>query len=129
MRHIPEPLAHTRPWNCKGRLWSQNCDILALVDGDILAQGLIELIEYSYQQGASSFSEAYLEKPSRFSVLSQEQPWDGWPTGKFSRMRTSEDKVCTKDSCWYVGMVYGPRGLLGVSTAGPRVDGVLQMES
>jgi hypothetical protein len=26
-----------------------NCDILAPVDGDILAQCLIELIEYSYQ--------------------------------------------------------------------------------
>jgi hypothetical protein len=25
-----------------------DCDILAMVDGDILAQGLIELIEYSY---------------------------------------------------------------------------------
>ena len=36
-------------------------DILAPVNGDILPQGLIELIEYSYQQGASSFSEAYLE--------------------------------------------------------------------
>jgi hypothetical protein len=35
-----------------------DCDKLALVDGDILAQGLIELIENSYQQGASSFSEA-----------------------------------------------------------------------
>jgi hypothetical protein len=25
------------------------CDILTLMDGDILAHGLIELIEYSYQ--------------------------------------------------------------------------------
>jgi hypothetical protein len=33
-----------------------DCNILALVDGDTLAQGLIELIEYSYQQGASYFS-------------------------------------------------------------------------
>jgi hypothetical protein len=33
----------------------QSCDILALVDGDILTQGLIELIDYSYQQGASCF--------------------------------------------------------------------------
>jgi hypothetical protein len=47
------------------------------MDGDILAQGLIELIEYSYQQGASSFSEAYLEKTSRLSVLGPEQSWDG----------------------------------------------------
>jgi hypothetical protein len=50
-----------------------NCDILALGDGDILAQGLIELIEYSYQQGASSFSEAYLERTSKLSVIGLEQ--------------------------------------------------------
>jgi hypothetical protein len=37
-----------------GLLWGLDCDIIALVDGDIMAQGLIELIEYSYQQGASS---------------------------------------------------------------------------
>jgi hypothetical protein len=35
--------------------------------------------------------------------------------------------VRTKDSCWSVRMVYNPRGLSGVSTVGPRVDGVLQM--
>jgi hypothetical protein len=49
-----------------------DCDILVPVDGDILAQGLIELIVYSYQQGAS-FSEAYLERTSRLSVLGLEQ--------------------------------------------------------
>jgi hypothetical protein len=37
----------------------------------------------------------------------------------------SEDKVRTKDSCWSVGMAYGPRELLGVSTAVLGVDGVL----
>jgi hypothetical protein len=47
------------------------------VDGDILVQGLIELIEYSYQQGESSFSEAYLERTSRLSVLGLEKSWDG----------------------------------------------------
>jgi hypothetical protein len=52
------------------------CDILASVDGDILAQGLIELIEYLYQQCASS-SEAYLEITSRLSVLGLEKSWDG----------------------------------------------------
>jgi hypothetical protein len=36
-------------------LVSGDSDILAPEDGDILVQGLIELIEYSYQQGASSF--------------------------------------------------------------------------
>jgi hypothetical protein len=43
------------------------------VDGNILAQGLIELIECSYQSGASSFLEAYLEKTSKLSVLGLEQ--------------------------------------------------------
>jgi hypothetical protein len=53
-----------------------DCDILASVDGHILAQGLIELIEYSYQEGASSFSKAYLERTSKLSVLGLEQ--FGW---------------------------------------------------
>jgi hypothetical protein len=39
----------------------------------------------------------------------------------------SKDKVHTEDSCWSMGMVYGPRWLSGVSIAGPGVDGVLQM--
>jgi hypothetical protein len=43
------------------------------MDGDILAQGLIELIEYSYQQGTSSFSEAYIEITSKLNVLGLEQ--------------------------------------------------------
>jgi hypothetical protein len=50
-----------------------DCDILAPRDGDILAQGLIELIEYSYQQGASSFLEAYLERTSKLRVLGLEE--------------------------------------------------------
>jgi hypothetical protein len=37
----------------------------------------------------------------------------------------SEDKVCTKDSCWSVGTIYDPRELPGVSTAGLGLDGVL----
>ena len=49
------------------------CDILAPVDGDILAQGLIELIVYSYQQGASSFLKACLERISKLSVPGLEQ--------------------------------------------------------
>ncbi len=36
-------------------------------------------------------------------------------------MRTSEDKVRTKDSRWSVGTIYDPRELLGVSTAGPGI--------
>ena len=42
-------------------------------------------------------------------------------------MRTSEDKVHTKDTCWFVRMVYDPRGLLGVSIVGAGVDKVLQV--
>jgi hypothetical protein len=44
-------------------------------------------------------------------------------------VRTSEDKLRTKDLCRSVavGMVYDPRRLPGVSTAGSGVDGVLQM--
>jgi hypothetical protein len=50
---------------------------------DILAQGLIELIEYSYQQGASSFSEAYLKRTSKLSVLGLEQFGMGDRPGSF----------------------------------------------
>ena len=54
---------------------------------------------------------------------------DGWPTGKFSWVRMSEDKVRTKDSCWSVGTIYDPRELPGVSIVGPGVDEVLQVVS
>jgi hypothetical protein len=40
-----------------------------------------------------------------------------------TRVRT---KVRTKVLCWSVMMIYDPRGLPRVSTAGPGVDGVLQ---
>jgi hypothetical protein len=33
----------------------------------------------------------------------------------------SEEKVCTKNSCWSVGTIYNPRELPGVSTAGPGI--------
>jgi hypothetical protein len=55
--------------------------------------------------------------------------WDGLPTEKFSRVRISEDKLHTKDSCWSVGTIYDPRELPGVSTIGSGVDGVLQVVS
>jgi hypothetical protein len=43
----------------------------------MISQGLIELIEYTYQQGASSFSEDCLERTSGLSMLGLEQSWDG----------------------------------------------------
>jgi hypothetical protein len=33
----------------------------------------------------------------------------------------SEDKMCTKDSCWSMGTIYDARELPGVSTAGPGI--------
>jgi hypothetical protein len=78
---------------------------------------LIELIEYSYQQGASSFSEAYLERTFKLTVV-------GLDLGMGDRQRSflrcaCEDKVHTKDSCWSVRTIYDPRELPGVSTIGP----------
>jgi hypothetical protein len=48
-----------------------------------MAQGLIELLEYSYQQGASSFLEAYLERTSKLSVFCLEQFGMGDQLGSF----------------------------------------------
>jgi hypothetical protein len=42
------------------------------VDCDILAQGLIRLIEYSYHQGISSFSKTQLQRTSGLSMLGLE---------------------------------------------------------
>jgi hypothetical protein len=44
---------------------------------EILAQGSTGLIEYSYQQGASSFPEAYLQISLKLIVLGLEQFEDG----------------------------------------------------
>jgi hypothetical protein len=44
-------------------------------------------------------------------------------------MYMSEDKIHTKDSCWYMGMAYDPKELLEISTASLGVDMVLQMVS
>jgi hypothetical protein len=47
-------------------------------------------------------------------------------SGILSRVCMSKDKMRTKDLCWYVRMVCNTKGILGVSTAGLRVDRVLQ---
>jgi hypothetical protein len=59
-----------------------HCDILAprMV---MFWPDLIELIEYPYQQGASSFLEAYLERTSKLSVLHLEQFGMGDRRGSF----------------------------------------------
>jgi hypothetical protein len=74
------------------------CDILTWVDGDILAHDLIWFIEYSYQQGAPSFLEAYLERTSKLIVLGSGQFWDVWPTKKFPPGAWVRTK-CTEKTC------------------------------
>jgi hypothetical protein len=54
-------------------LTDEDVDLLRGVDCDILAQGLIGLIEYSYHQVIPSFSEAYLQRTPALSVLGPEQ--------------------------------------------------------
>jgi hypothetical protein len=54
-------------------LTDEDVGLLRGVDCDILTQGLIGLIEYSYHQGIPSFSEARLQKTPRLSVLGLEQ--------------------------------------------------------
>jgi hypothetical protein len=44
----------------------------------------------------------------------------------FSQVRMSEDKVCTKDTCWFMETLYNHRELSKISTAGPGLDGVLR---
>jgi hypothetical protein len=36
--------------------------------------------------------------------------------------------VCTKDLCWFVEMIYVPKGPPEVGTAGPGVDGVFKTD-
>ena len=64
---------------------------------DTLAQGLIRLIGYSYQQVATSFPEAGLHRTPRLSMLGPEKFGDGDRPGSSFRVRTSEKKVCRKD--------------------------------
>ena len=46
------------------------------------------------------------------------------------RVRMSEDKVHTKDSCWFVGTINDPRELLGISTTGTGIGrGVTKMST
>jgi hypothetical protein len=54
-------------------LTDEDVGLLRGVDCDILVQGLIELIEYSYHQGILSFPEAQLKRTLGLSVLDMEQ--------------------------------------------------------
>jgi hypothetical protein len=54
-------------------LTDEDIDLIRGLDCDILAQGLIGLIAYSYHQGITSFSEAHLQRTPRLSVLGLEK--------------------------------------------------------
>jgi hypothetical protein len=61
-------------WDVPGLgLTDGNVGLLRGVDCDILAQGLIGLIEYSYHQGIPSFSKAQLQRTPELSVLDLKQ--------------------------------------------------------
>jgi hypothetical protein len=49
--------------------------------------------------------------------------------GSFLECALVRTKYAQKTLCWSVGTIYGPRELPGVSTAGSRVDTVLQVIS
>jgi hypothetical protein len=68
-------------------------------DCDILTQGLIGLIEYSYHQGIPSFSEAQLKRTPRLSVLDPEQFHFrmGDRSGSLPGCTQVRTKVCRKD--------------------------------
>jgi hypothetical protein len=71
------PVLNVRTWprvDVPGlRLTDDGVGLLRGVDCDILAQGLIGLIEYSYHKGIPSFPEAHLQRTLGLSVLGLEQ--------------------------------------------------------
>jgi hypothetical protein len=54
-------------------LTDKDVGLLRGVDCDILPQGLIGLIEYSYHQGIPSFLEVHMQRTLGLSVLGPEQ--------------------------------------------------------
>jgi hypothetical protein len=58
-------------------LTDEDIGLLRGVDCEILTQGLIGLIEYSYHRGIPSFLEAQLKRTMWLSVLGLEQFQDG----------------------------------------------------
>jgi hypothetical protein len=95
------------------------------VDCDILTQGLIGLIEYLYHQGIASFPEAQLKRTLSLACLAQSNFRIGDRSESLPGCAQVRTKVCRKEYGWSVGLVYDPRRLPGVTTARPRVAGVL----
>jgi hypothetical protein len=58
-------------------LTDEDVGLLRRLDCDILAQGFIGLIEYSYHQGIPSFPEVHLQRTMGLSMFGPEQFQDG----------------------------------------------------
>jgi hypothetical protein len=58
-------------------LTDEDVGLIRVVDCDILAQGLMRLIEYLYHQGIPSFLKVHLQRTPELSVLGPEQFQDG----------------------------------------------------
>jgi hypothetical protein len=75
------PVLDVRTWPRKDvlglGLTDEDVGLLRGLDCDILAQGFIGLIEYSYNQGIPSFLEAHLQRTLGLSVFGPEQFQDG----------------------------------------------------
>jgi hypothetical protein len=75
------PVLDVRTWSRRDvsglGLTDKDVGLLRGVDCDILAQGLIGLIEYSYHQDIHSFLEAHLQRTPGLSMLGPEQFQDG----------------------------------------------------
>jgi hypothetical protein len=75
------PVLDIRTWSREDvpglGLTDEDVDLLRGVDCDILTQGLIGLIEYSYHQDIPSFLEVHLQRTPGLSVFGLEQFQDG----------------------------------------------------
>jgi hypothetical protein len=74
----------------------------------------------------------FFKSKFRKNLWTLDQSYDGWLTRKSCDscwVRMNEYKIRTKDSCWYIGMIYDLIGLAGVNVAGLEVDEMLQIIS
>jgi hypothetical protein len=96
---------------------------------DILTQWLIGLIEYSYHQDIPYFTKDHLQRTLWLSMIGPEQFQNGWPIEKFHGCAWVRTNMRRKDRGWFVGLVYDPSELTGLTTARTGVAGVLQLVS
>jgi hypothetical protein len=80
---------------------------------------LIGVIEYLYQQSTFSFFETCLERSLWVKCVWLRAILGRVTVRFFFHVCMSKDKVCRKDSYWFVSMIYDSRGLPVVTTVGP----------